>query len=64
MITDFNDMRQRILRGEELTIEEYKAYIAARMENRQLAAASAAAKPKRTSKTISAEESQKLLDAF
>lgn len=42
------DLRKKVMRGEELTVEEMREVVTLRQQGRQQAAALAAAKPKRT----------------
>jgi hypothetical protein len=64
LIPDLNDLRARILRGEDLSVDEYRQYIRARRDGRVTAAASAASKPARKSKVLDAESAKKLFDTF
>lgn len=59
-----NDLRKRVLRGEELSLEEAKAVIASLREGRGAAAFAAENKPKRAKKAgISDEQLNQDLDA-
>lgn len=51
-----NDLRRKVLRGEQLSLEDAKAVIASLREGRGVAAAVAEAKPKRTKKNAMSDE--------
>jgi len=60
-VARLNDLRQRVLNGEEVTPEEYEEVIASIREARRAGAPTKASKPKR--KTL-ADKGQELLDSL
>lgn len=66
MSTDLNDLRQRVLAGQELTLAEYRAVLDAKRDKRQAAAEAAVQKKSKAkkgpSKVMSLEEMDALLN--
>lgn len=64
MSTDLTDLRQRVLAGEELTIEQYRAVLDAKRTAQHAAAANAVKKTpskRKATKLLSLEEMDALL---